>query len=281
MLQIVLLSCQRSTIKAYGSVRKHRLPPFYLRSAWRFTLGAFKECLNMKYLLAVCLAAAVGAVHAESLIRVKGEGQAEVAPDYVRVTGVIYSESKTAQQAKQTADASARAVVRAIKKFKIKDQDLAFSGVSVQRKVEYDRNSNQKIVGFVVNRSITVKLRDLKRYELLAEALTRAGISEIQRPQAAVDDPHALKVAALKQATENARRKAAEIAGGLGVTVGAPYEISEERQPVPMPFNQRRAVRAEMAADGALAGGSYDPLLFVPENIKVDATVWVAFKIGG
>ncbi len=235
----------------------------------------------MKYIVALYLVFAAGMIHAQqSLITVKGEGQAEIVPDFVEITATVYSEDKSVALAKQRADAQGRAVIEAIKRFKIAERDLAFSGVAIRRKVEYDRNSNEKMVGFVVNRTLTVKLRKLTQYEVLIEALSRAGITEIRPPLTGVDDEHGLKIAALREATRNAKGKADEVAAGLGVRVGRPYEIGEERLPTRQPVNLRRAQSEEvtqMRAASPVAG--YDPLLFVPENIRVHATVWVSFNI--
>ncbi|MEM9620165.1 MAG: SIMPL domain-containing protein [Pseudomonadota bacterium] len=224
------------------------------------------------------------AVADPSVIRVKGEATTEVPPDFVQVDAIVYAEFPTVAEAKQAVDKNAREVIKALKRFKIEQQDLAFSGIAVQRRVEYERGNNEKTVGIAANRTMTIKLRELARYELLMEALTRAGVTEIRSPRTGVDDPIILKTRALKAATQNARKKAEEIAAGLGVQAGAPYEIGEEQLPSQIPFQQRMAGRADaemMRSFGAASVKDFEPLFFVPENITVSATVWVSFKIEG
>ena len=90
-----------------------------------------------------------------------------------------------------------------------------------------------------------------------------------------------MKTLALKEATFNPKLKATEIASGLGVSIGRPFEIGEDRLPSQMPFAQRRAQgnQIEEIVVTASRAGVADPLLFVPENIKVRAIVWVSFEI--
>ncbi len=132
----------------------------------------------------------------------------------------------------------------------------------------------------MVNRDLEIKVRNFKNYELIIQALVDAGVSEIESPESGVDDEAKLKTAALMEATAIARQKAQQIAKGLGVQIGNPYEIGEDRLPSKEPFRQRRAYGNEI--EEIVVTGSrrnYDPLLFVPDNIRVSATVWVSFRI--
>jgi uncharacterized protein YggE len=215
------------------------------------------------------------------LITVKGEATTELPPDFVKVGVVISALEKTIDSAKADVDARTRSLLAAIEPFGIEANDMAFSGVEVTRSYDYDRNENSRFVGYEVSRSLEVKVRDLNSYELLVEALARSGASEIDSPEADVDDRHRLKTLALKEATLNAKRKAEEIASGLGVRIGRPFEIGEDRLPSQMPFSQRRAHGNEIeeVVVTASRAGISDPIMFVPENIKVSATVWISFEI--
>ena len=217
----------------------------------------------------------------QALITVKGEATTEFPPDFVRIDVTVSSVEKSIDEAKTDVDARARSLMDAMKPFDIDDVDLAFSGVEIGRHYEYDRNDNSKLVGYEVSRSVEIKIRDLNSYEALVETLARSGASEIGSPAADVDDRHRLKTLALKEATLNAKLKANEIASGLGVSVGRPFEVGEDRLPSQMPFSQRRArgSQIEEIVLTASRAGVKDPLLFVPENIKVSATVWVSFEI--
>jgi len=241
----------------------------------------------VKYLVLVLLTVSLSVEAAEtSLITVKGEADSFSTPDYVRVQASIYETRKAVADAKTEVDAKARSTFDALEGFDIAEEDLSFGGMTVERQYDYDRNGNEKFVGYTVTREIEVKLRKFENYELLSEALIRAGASSIGSPVASVDDETALKTAALKEATAIAKKKAEEIAGGLGVSVGLPYEIGEDRLPSKSPFRQRRADGRhieEVVVTARRVGANladYNPLPFIPADIKVSATVWVSFRIG-
>lgn len=236
---------------------------------------------NLFGLLALSLLSLHALASERALITVKGEATTELPPDFVRINVAVSSIERRIEDAKADADARARALLDAIEPFNIEDKDLAFGGVEVSRHYEYDRNDNAELVGYEVSRSVEVKVRDLNSYEPLVEALARSGASEIGSPEVDVDDRHGLKTLALKEATLNAKLKAIEIANGLGVSIGRPFEIGEDRLPSQMPFAQRRAQgnQIEEIAVTASRVGVADPLLFVPESIKVSAMVWVSFEI--
>lgn len=236
---------------------------------------------HLTTLLALSLLSLQALAAERALITVKGEATSEFPPDFVRIDVVVSATEKTVDEAKADVDTRTRSLLDAMESFNLEDKDLAFSGVEVSRSYKYDENDNEELVGYDVTRSIEIKLRDLEAYEPLVETLARAGADGIGSPQADVDDRHRLKTLALKEATLNAKLKAEEIASGLGVAVGRPFEIGEDRLPSQMPFSQRPAYAREIdevVVSGSRAGIS-DPLLFVPENIKVSATVWVAFEI--
>lgn len=238
------------------------------------------KSLVLTFLLFLSMAAHA----APPLITVKGKAETESAPDYVGVSANIIAIAKTVDRAKSEVDTKARAVFNAIEGFEIADKDLSFGGMSVDREFEYDRNDNEKFVGYSVSRDIEIKIRKFQNYELIVEALIRGGVTSVSSPYAAVNDEAALKTAALKEATAIAKKKAQEIAQGLGVDVGHPYEIGEDRLPSQGEFRQRRSYGREIeevVVTASRVGNlkDYDPLPFIPDNIKVHATVWVSFTI--
>jgi len=240
----------------------------------------------MKYFLyGLLLLFASNSIADTPLITVKGEAESTSPPDFVRVSASIYTTDKTVAAAKSEVDAKARTTFEALEGFEIADSDISFGGMSVDREYDYDRNNNEKFIGYTVTRDIEIKLREFHNYELLIESLIRSGATSIGSPEAGVDDEAQLKTAALSEATIIAKAKAQKIAEGLGVRVGDPFEIGEDRLPSQSPFKQRRASRSQIEEVIVTASrrvrnlANYKPLPFVPDDIKVSATVWVSFRI--
>lgn len=235
--------------------------------------------------IAAILLAVLVSAHAVAdttrIITVKGESEVAAAPDFVSVSATVAAEHRVVGQAKDEADARMRKVVAALETFKIDRKDIAFGGVDVSRTFKTDRNENEIPTGFRVARSFDVRLRDKDSYEQLIHALVTAGAEGIEQPVSGVDDENALKTRALQAAARNARMKADTIARELQSRLGAPVEVGEDRLDAPDAFQQRAAAgnRLEEIILTARKRGITDPLLFVPENIRVNATVWVRFEV--
>ncbi|HEU4693352.1 MAG TPA: SIMPL domain-containing protein, partial [Vicinamibacterales bacterium] len=152
-----------------------------------------------------------------------------------------------------------------------------------RREYESDRNGNETLRGYRVSRDMEIKLRAIDKYEQLAKSLTDARIDDIRSVEVDVDDRSALKQRAIVEATRNARREASAIAAELGMTLGAPFEVSEER------LVSRHALR-EATSDSyqevvvnatrrTLAGTPVSVVVFRPHAIEVTSTVWARFEI--
>jgi hypothetical protein len=92
--------------------------------------------------------------------------------------------------------------------------------------VKYDKHENAKQLGYAVNNSIRVTVRDIKNASKVADAATGAGANRVDGISFGVDE-EALKEKALGAAVENGRSKAEAIAKKLGVTLGKPIQVSE------------------------------------------------------
>ena len=215
------------------------------------------------------------------LLTVKGEAEVEVPPDFVRLEVMIAADDEDVDDAKADVDARTRRAINAIESFEIADEDLSFSGLSVERNYEYDRNDNERMAGYSVGRTIEIKLRRIDDYEQLVHLLVEAGIDEVQDVRSDVDDESVLERAALEGAAKAAILKAEAMASGLGIRLGMPIEVGEDR------LMSSLTLRQQTVNDGLLeeivvvasGRGIVDPLLFVPKDIKVRGVVWVRFEI--
>lgn len=227
-------------------------------------------------LFIVSLAASAG----EPFLTVKGEATERIAPDFLVIDVSLVAIGPDAARLKEDVDARAVRVFAAAAANGVANSDLRSSGVSVGQNLEYDRNENEVPRGYVVGRELKITLRAIDRYELLAQALVDAGVEKVE-VEVAVDDKTILRQKALAAAARDARRKAAALADELGVIIGTPIEIGEERLWYDQSLGQRpRPDRSfgEVAVTGSRVRG-FDPLMFVPEDIEVNAEMWVRFLI--
>ena len=217
------------------------------------------------------------------VLTVSGEAEVEVPPDFVRLEVLIAAEDEDVDDAKADVDSRTRKAISAIESFEIADKDLSFSGLSVERNYRYDRNDNERLIGYSVSRTVEIKLRDIASYEQLVHLLVEAGIDEIEDAQSDVDDEHVLERAALEGAAREAKLKAEAIATGLGIQLGAPVEVGENGLTPSLTIRQSAAsdMIFEEIVVASQSRGIAEPMMFVPENILVRAVVAVRFEIVG
>jgi len=215
-------------------------------------------------------------------ITVKGEGESEVTPDFVRLSAMITAEGKDANRTKQDVDQRMTQAVEAIATFDIDSRDVTFGGATVEDAFKYDRNDNEIPTGTVVSRTLEIRLRELSAYEQLVQALLSAGADQISGAESDVDDKNKLKMSALQRAVENAKSNAGTIAESLGVRLGPPLEVGEDRLWPRTQFEQSRADNPQMIEEIVVVAsgrGIENPLLFIPKKIRTKATVWVRYEI--
>ena len=215
------------------------------------------------------------------LLTVRGEAEVEVPPDFVQLEVLIAADDEDVDEAKSDVDARTRRAIEAIESFAIAEEDLSFSGLRVDRNYEYDRNDNERLIGYSVGRTIEIKLRKFEHYEQLIHMLVEAGIDELEDVRSGVDDKYALERAALEGAAKAAKLKAEAMASGLGIRLGMPVEVGEDRLMPSLTLRQQMAegeVLEEVVVTGSRRG-IVDPMLFVPANIKVRGVAWVRFEM--
>src|SRR6185312_7575537 len=178
------------------------------------------------------------------------------------------------------ADVEARTakVLDAARKAGIVDKDIDAPSVSVYP--EYGCESAafssasggcvRKITGQHVSRSVTLTLRDLSRYGELANALFKAGVTDLGNMDMDRSDRRALEQKARALAVADAHDQAAGLAQSAGVTLGAVYSIAEQGNN----FDPR-----PMMARAALAGSSAASPEFLNGKIEISADITVFYLI--
>lgn len=225
---------------------------------------------------------ALGAVGQERFITTKGEAKVEVPPEFVEVSLTLLAVGPELQRLKEDVDSRTRQLLASAAELKVAGTDIESSGMRVTREYQQDRNDNETLRGYRVSRSIEIKLRAIDQYERLAQAIVDARVDEIDGVEVGVDDRSALKQRALVEASRNARNEAQAVATALGVTLGMPLEVSEERLFYRTALRERTSDRfSEVVVTANMQSTPVSVLVFQPHAIEVDATVWARFEILG
>ena len=171
-----------------------------------------------------CLA---GRANAEArLITVTGDADIRVAPDEVNITfGVETGDKDIAAAARHNAEQVQRVVALA-KDFKVDAKDIGTDQITLEKQMESVNGKNQ-FKEFVARRTISIRLKNLARFEELLISEMRSGATSIQGAAFCTSELRKHRDAARAQAIKAAAEKAVDMARGLGQRVGKPHSITE------------------------------------------------------
>jgi uncharacterized protein YggE len=196
-------------------------------------------------------------------IDVTGEGIVRVVPDEVTINIRVENTGENTKTLKEQNDATVSEVLKFLKKMDIADKDVRTEYMNLGKNYDY----NSKTYTFSANQSLSVKLRDLKKYEAVMKGLIDTGINRIDGVNFSSSKEETLKSEARKKAVENAQMKAKEYASVLNQTVGKAVSISEfgnSDRPQPM---------YKMAMMDSSSGGSEQTISLGEMEIRTSVNV--------
>ncbi len=225
-----------------------------------------------KSFIAVLLILATTQISAQEklqpLVNVQGEGIVKVVPDQVSIRMSVESEGDDAQQVKRSNDKTVDGVLKYLKDQDLDAKDVQTQYVNLSKNYDY----NTKTYSYKATQTITVLVRDLKKYDVLVTGLLNQGINRIDGISFGAKNMEALKSQARIKAVENARQKAEEYAGVLNQKIGKAIQINEISQgqiPEPMYRGAFMQMEADQSSGETLALG----------EMAVKAQINVSFEL--
>ena len=186
-------------------------------------------------------------VQQQPQINVSGEGKVMVMPDQAVVTIGVVNTGADAAEVKKKNDETTAAVVKYLKSIKLPESDYQTQRVNLHRNYDYTK----KKYSYVASQTMSITLKDISKYDSMMMGLMDAGINDIQGVEFKTSKLSQYESEARVKAVENARQKANDYAGALGVKVGAPLLVTDNSQPfypVPMRTMMYKDAMAESAA---------------------------------
>ncbi len=156
-------------------------------------------------------------------VDVAGEGIVTVVPDEVTVSVQVENKGENPKELKRENDRIINDVLLFIKSMKIKNSDVKTQYIRLNKNYDYQT----KTYHYVANQSITIKLKDLSKYEALMNGLLESGINRIEGISFSASNKEQLKSQARIKAILNAKEKAEQYAGVLNQSIGKAITISE------------------------------------------------------
>lgn len=197
-------------------------------------------------------------------VTVTGTASVQAVPNRAGFSAGVSSDAATAQAALAANATKAARIVQALRSGGVDKADLQTQGVSVGPR--WNEHGEQD--GFTAHSSVQVHVQDVRAAGRLIDAAVAAGASETSGPSFERGDRDALYRSALKEAFDDARLKAATLAGEAGASLGRVLRIEEGpsmAQPEPMPLDLRAAAETTTPVE--------------PGKQEIQATVTVSFSL--
>ena len=201
-----------------------------------------------------------------------GEGKVVAKPDIAKVNLSILTESATSKAAQDDNSKKSKAVTDYLKKQALEDKDIKTTGYNIYPQYKYQQyGGNPEITGYQVIQSMEVKIRDLAKVSDILDGVVSAGANQVNGLSFEIDNPEALKTEARKKAIEDAKKKANELEGQVGIRLGKIVNFSENTGGYSGPIYLKEA-----DGRGGIGGGG--PTLPAGEN-EVVVNVSLTYQI--
>jgi uncharacterized protein len=238
----------------------------------------------MRFKLLLCAALALTNVFATAQAPAVGvqsntvytgaDGKFETAPDTALVQFNINAQADNSKAAYEQAQKQAEQVRQILRSNGIDPKAAEVGYYSIQPMFDF-KNGKSKVVGYRVNTSVTVKLKDFTKIGPITQQLADAAVSDSQSVSYTLDSTDDAKAKAVEDAYHRARISADVLARAAGRTVGelsyASVDTFENIRPMP------RVMSAAAPMNSMAAPAPTEQ--FSPQNVTVTAHVNALFTL--
>lgn len=162
-------------------------------------------------------------------ITVCGKGNVAAVPDVAFLNFSIVTDNPVVSVAMVDNKELVAKVFEALKGLGVEDKDFYTLSFGVLPKNDYVRETGEtKFVGYQVNNSLVVTVRNVNKLGELIDALTNEGVNHLNRVSFSVTNSVGLLDEARNKAVADAFRKANLLAEAAGVSLGKPITIDDE-----------------------------------------------------
>jgi uncharacterized protein YggE len=210
-------------------------------------------------------------------ITVSGHSRKTAVPDTAFVSMGIVTREKTSRDAVTKNAKAAQSIMNAIEALGIDKKDIQTQNYSLEPWVSYTNRGKPKRLGYTVQNTVRVTVRDIKKVSDVADGGTKAGANSVQGVEFGLDDNEKINREALAAAVENARGKAEAVAKTLGARVGKPLSITDSPSEDYDPYAHNYAYSARRFKMNSIYSVETTPIS--PGQIEVTQNVQVTFAV--
>lgn len=160
-------------------------------------------------------------------VTVIGVGEVAAAPDKAVVSMGAQAIEPQLAAARQKVTRSVQSFLEHTHELGIDDKYVQTSQLTVQPQYDWQPDARQqRLIGYLVERQLTVDLRDLQQLGVLLERSVSAGVNVVSGPEFGASHEDELQREALARAAVDARASAETLARSLGGKLGLPRQIT-------------------------------------------------------
>lgn len=218
----------------------------------------------------------------KNTITVSDSAEIYAKPDLAITTFSVVTEAKTVEKAMSENTKKMNAVVDSMKKLGIKETDLKTTNFSISPRYEWEKSAactayycpegKRVLVGYEINQSLEVKIRNMEKIGDVVQAATDGGANEVGNLEFTIEKEDDLKKQAREEAITKAKTKAKELAGQLGVDLARITNFSESGEVPQWRYYEK------MAVEGMGGGAEAAPSIQTGQN-KISVTVSITYEI--
>ncbi len=198
-----------------------------------------------------------------------GEGTVSATPDMAMISASIVTQASDSKTAQEQNSKKSQTVNDFLKKQGIDEKDIKTTGYQIYPQYYYS-GSDQRITGYQVTQSYDIKVRDLAKVSAVLDGLVSAGANQVTNMGLQIDNHDKLLAEAREKAIEDAKKKANELKGQVGINLGRIVNFSENGGTYPIPMY------AYDKAQGMGGGGG--PEISIGQN-EITVTVTLTYQI--
>jgi uncharacterized protein YggE len=177
-------------------------------------------------------------------INVSGEGKVKVMPDQATIVIGVDNVGTNAAEVKKKNDEAIDAIIKYLKSIKLSEADYQTQRVNLSMN-DYDK---KKARTYSASQTIQINLKDLSKYDALMMGVVDAGANNIQGIQFKTSKQAQYESEARVKAVQQAKGKANDYAGALGVKTGKAIVVTDNTQTY-YPVMQSARFKEEAFAD--------------------------------
>jgi len=207
-------------------------------------------------------------------VYVGADGKFEADPDTALVQFNISAQENNSRAAYDRASKDAEQIRQILRSNGIEPKTAQISAFSIQPVYDY-KAPKRKVVGYQVNASVSLKLKDFTKVAPIVQQLSDTDVTDEESIAYTLENMEAAKTKAVEDAYRHARASAEAVAAAGGRSLGelsyAAVDVAENPRVIPM-------ARAMMKMS-AMAATPAPTEEFTPQTISVTAHVNAVFTL--